>query len=54
MKCRFEQPFATFGIYLLYLKKVDKINISAVTTLTIEQEKGTFCRHNPAKIYQEI
>lgn len=54
MKCRFEQPFATFGIYLLYLKKVGKIMISAVTILTIEQEKSTFCRHNPAKISQEI
>ena len=33
-ECHFEQPFAIFGIYQVYLKKLGKIKMDAVTIAT--------------------
>ena len=33
-ECHFEQAFAKFGIYPLYLKKLGKIKMAAVTIAT--------------------
>ena len=41
-ECGFEQPFAIFGIYPIYLKKLGKINMTAVTIATSNQEKIHF------------
>ena len=42
-ECHFEQPFAIFGIYQVYLKKLGKIKMDAVTIATGNQGKTTFC-----------
>ena len=33
-ECHFEQPFAKFGIYPLYFKKLGKMKMAAVTIAT--------------------
>ena len=42
-ECHFEQPFAIFGIYPVYLKKLIQIKMNAVTIATINYGQTTFC-----------
>ena len=53
-ECHFEQPFAIFGIYPVYLKKLIQIKMNAVTIATINYGQTTFCWQIPAKISQEL
>ena len=42
-ECHFQQPFAIFGIYPVYLKKLGKSKVDAVTIANGNWGKTTFC-----------
>ena len=42
-ECRFEESFAIFCIYPVYLQKLGKIKMDAVTIATGNEGKTTFC-----------